>query len=56
MRAIRQSSTHPKHLDRYVTEFAGRHKVREADTIDRMAHMMRGMEGRRLRFADLVAD
>ena len=22
----------PKHLDRYVTEFTGRHKVREADT------------------------
>ena len=23
-----------KHLDRYVTEFAGRHNVREANTID----------------------
>ena len=27
----------PKHLDRYVQEFAGRHNVREADTVDQMA-------------------
>ena len=26
----------PKHLGRYVTEFAARHNVREADTIDQM--------------------
>ena len=45
----------PKHMQRYVTEFAGRHNQRDADTIDQMAGLVRGMEGRRLRYADLVA-
>ena len=45
----------PKHLDRYVKEFVGRHNQREADTIDQMAGMVRGMEGKRLRFSDLTA-
>ncbi len=44
-----------KHLDRYVTEFAGRHNDREADTADMMAHMARGIVGKRLRYRDLVA-
>ena len=30
-----------KHLQRYVDEFAGRHGVRDADTIDQMAHVAR---------------
>ena len=38
----------PKHLGRYVDEFAGRHNVRTADTIDQMAAMVRGMDGKRL--------
>lgn len=33
----------PKHLDRYVGEFAGRHNDRNADTIDQMAHIAQGM-------------
>ena len=37
----------PKHLDRYVTEFAGRHNVRDADTVDQMGTIVRGMEGKR---------
>ena len=44
-----------KHLDRYVTEFAGRHNARSADTIDMMGTVARGMAGRRLRYLDLVA-
>ena len=44
-----------KHLDRYVTEFSGRHNGREADTIDQMAATARGMVGKRLRYQDLVA-
>lgn len=28
-----------KHLDHYVTEFAGRHNVREMDTIDQIAFL-----------------
>ena len=45
----------PKHLGRYVSEFEGRHNDRPADTIDQMRHMAEGMEGRRLRYQDLVA-
>ena len=44
----------PKHLDRYVQEFAGRHNVRELDTIDQMAKIAKGMDGKRLRYQDLV--
>ena len=46
----------PKHLDRYVQEFAGRHNVREQDTIDQMASMRCGMEGKRLTYNVLIAD
>ena len=46
----------PKHLDRYVGEFAGRLNDRDADTIDMMAHMTQGMVGHRLRYQDLIAD
>lgn len=45
----------PKHLDRYVGEFTGRHNVREEDTIDQMAVIVHGMGGQRLRYADLTA-
>lgn len=43
-----------KHLGRYVSEFAGRHNVRPLDTIDQLRSMVRGMEGRVLRYRDLV--
>ena len=44
-----------KHLDRYVQEFAGRHNVRELDTIEQM-HSMRGcMDGKRLTYETLIA-
>ena len=46
----------PKHLDRYVTEFSGRHNAREADTIDQMVGIVVGMAGKRLRYSDLTAD
>ena len=46
----------PKHLDRYVTEFAGRHNARAADTLDQMTGIVMGMVGKRLRYADLIAD
>jgi len=45
-----------KHLDRCVTEFAGRHNVSEQDTIVRMAGIVRGMVGKRLKYVDLIAD
>ena len=44
-----------KHLDRYVGEFAGRHNDREADTIDMMGAMVKGLEGEPLRYRDLIA-
>ena len=43
-----------KHLNRYVREFAGRHNVRSADTIDQMTALARGMVGKRLRYRDLT--
>ena len=44
-----------KHLQLYVNEFAGRHNARPLDTIDQMAGMVRGMDGKRLRYRDLIA-
>ena len=44
-----------KHLQRYVNEFAGRHNIRPMDTLDQMRAIVRGLEGKRLRKADLVA-
>ena len=44
----------PKHLQRYVDEFAGRHNMRPLDTIDQMKAMVRGMDRKRLRYRDLV--
>ncbi len=45
-----------KHLQRYVDEFSGRHNVRNSDTVSQMAEIVSGMEGRRLRYRDLIAD
>ena len=44
-----------KHLRRYVAEFAGRHNVRDLDTLAQMIALARGMDGRRLRYQDLIA-
>ena len=44
-----------KHLNRYVNEFTGRHNVRPLDTMKQMEEVVRGMEGKRLRYVDLIA-
>ena len=44
-----------KHLQRYVDEFAGRHGIRERNTIDQMDAVVAGMVGKRLVYRDLVA-
>ena len=44
-----------KYLDRYVNEFTGRHNVRPLDTMKQMEEVARGMEGKRLRYVDLIA-
>lgn len=46
----------PKHLHRYVAEFAGRHNVRPLDTIEQMVVLARWMSGRRLTYERLIAD
>ena len=46
----------PKHLQRYVDEFAGRHNVREKDTIEQMQDVTVGMVGRSLPYRSLIAD
>ena len=43
-----------KHLNRYVKEFSGRHNQREQDTIAQMSGIVRGMDGKRLRYQDLI--
>ena len=45
----------PKHLDRYVTEFEGRHNDRPADTIDQMRFTAQRIVGKRLTYSELVA-
>ena len=44
-----------KHLDRYVTEFEGRHNRRPLDTVDQLRALARGMDGKRLSYANLIA-
>ena len=46
----------PKHPDRYIQEFAVRRNLRDEDTINIMAAVATGMNGKRLRHADLIAD
>ena len=45
----------PKHLQRYVDEFAGRHGVRELDTTTQMHNIVAGMVGKKLRYTDLAS-
>ena len=45
----------PKHLQRYVNEFSGRHNIRPLDTIQQMRAIIHGLEGKRLTYRDLVA-
>ena len=40
---------------RYMGEFAGRHNDHPLDTIDQLRAIVRGMVGKRLRYADLTA-
>ena len=45
-----------KHLQRYVTDFAGRHNVRNLDTLNQVEAIVAGMVGRRLTYNALKAD
>ncbi len=45
----------PKHLDRYVQEFAWRHNIRERDTIEQMRSVVAGLVGRQLMYSELIS-
>ena len=45
----------PKHLHRYVTEFAGRKNVRNEDTITQMTMLARGLDGKLMPWKRLTA-
>ncbi len=46
----------PKHLQRYVSEFAGKHNIRDLDTIVQMRDTVARLVGRNLLYRDLIAD
>ena len=45
----------PKHLQRYVNEFAGRHNLRDQDTAGQMEPLTECMVGQRLKYRELIA-
>ena len=46
----------PKHLDRYVQEFAAKHNIRDSSTIAQMRLTVGRLVGRNLLYRDLIAD
>ena len=46
----------PKHLDRYVREFAGKHNLRALDTLAQMKAVVRRLAGKSLPYRALTAD
>ena len=46
----------PKHLDRYVHEFAGKHNIRDSGTLVQMRDTVAQLVGRNLLNRDLIAD
>ena len=42
------------HLHRYINEFAGRHNIRDMDTIEMMSEVAENMIGQRLMYKDLI--
>jgi len=46
----------PKHLNRYVQEFAAKHNMRDSDTLTQMRDTVARLVGRNLLYRDLIAD
>ena len=44
----------PKHLERYICECAGRHNLREADTLDQMWEVVARLVGKRVLYKELT--
>ncbi len=46
----------PKHLQRYVSEFAGKHNIRDSGTLAQIGDTVAGLVGRNLLYRNLIAD
>ena len=46
----------PKHLNRYVQEFAAKHNMRDSGTLSQMRDTVARLAGRNLLYRDLIAD
>ena len=46
----------PKHLNRYVQEFAGKHNIRDSGTLAQMRDTVAALVGQNLLYRDLIAD
>ena len=46
----------PKHLNRYVQEFAAKNDIRDSDTLVQMCETVWRLVGRNLLYRDLIAD
>ena len=46
----------PKHLNRYVQEFAGKHNMRDSGTLAQMRDTVARLVGTNLLYRDLIAD
>ena len=46
----------PKHLQCYVSEFAGKHNIRDSGTLVQMRNIVARLVGRNLLYRDLIAD
>ena len=44
----------PKHLQRYIAEFSGKHNIRGSDTLVQMRHTVARLVGRNLLYRDLI--
>ena len=46
----------PRHMNRYVQEFLGKHNIRELGTLAQMRDTVARLIGRNLMYRDLIAD
>lgn len=44
-----------KHLQRYIDEYVGRHNVRPLPTIEQIETTLKGMNGKRLKYKELIS-
>ena len=45
----------PKHLQRYIDEYVGRHNARPLSTMTQIELTFKGMAGKRLKYKELVS-